>query len=73
MEIENLKMGDLYIVCDKCKGQKNITETFTRGSGLGSRATSYGPCDMCNGIGGHLTDLGKVLKGFIQKVNSHQV
>lgn len=38
MEIENLKMGDLYIVCDKCKGQKNITETFTRGSGLGSQS-----------------------------------
>ncbi len=66
MELNNLKMTDLFVVCDKCNGSKNITVTSPRSAWTG-------PCDKCNGEGGQLTKTGKVLKDFIQQVNNRQI
>lgn len=72
MDLGDLKTSDLFVVCDKCNGSKNITET-QGGTSYGRTSMSFGPCDKCNGAGGHLTEAGRVLKDFIQRVNNHQI
>jgi len=72
MDITSLKLDDLFVVCDKCKGKKEIVQGSS-GPGYATKMISFGPCNKCNGLGGQLTDLGKVLKQFIWMVENRQV
>lgn len=74
MDLASLKLEDLYVVCDKCNGAKNITTNSAHNSNYGTqRISSFGPCDKCNGMGGQLTETGKVLKQFIQMIETKQI
>jgi hypothetical protein len=62
-----LKLEELYIVCSRCKGQKNVTEVqggANGGPGMGATRWS-GPCPDCQGQGGKLTPAGEVLAQFM--------
>jgi hypothetical protein len=71
---EGITLDDFFVTCEKCKGEKNISERSSGSTGFGMHSSiSFGPCDQCNGKGGHLTENGEVLKQFIQMVKNCQV
>lgn len=63
----DLKLENLYIECEKCKGSGEYTETLSEGRMRSSRS---GPCDACGGRGGQLTEAGKVIKRFLGVLKS---
>ena len=65
----NLKMEDLFVTCEKCNGEGNITETTPKSGFPGvSGMKTFGPCKACKGIGGSLTETGNTLVQFLRLI-----
>jgi hypothetical protein len=61
-----IKIEDLFIKCDRCKGRGAINETKTTGANFGVTSESiFGGCPDCNGLGGKLTPSGEALREFM--------
>jgi hypothetical protein len=65
-----LHFDDLVERCERCNGVGHYTEV--RHQSALSRSTYQGPCEVCGGVGGKMTEQGKELERFLQFLRSHR-
>ena len=66
-----LKLSDLFIECDACKGTgqaQSQPRTPLGTPGVGKSNIVDGSCNVCNGKRGKVTEAGQVLIEFKKKV-----
>ena len=64
-----LRFADLVERCERCNGAGRYTEVRSQSALM--RSTYEGPCEVCGGVGGKITDQGRELQKFVQFLQSH--
>jgi len=65
-----IRLEDLFIACDECGGTGEIDERVARerAKAAGVARFEWGTCKKCGGAGGRLTESGRALKQFMDRL-----
>jgi hypothetical protein len=71
MERLSITFEDLFALCPKCHGEGFVKDSPLEGSvemdGTGGQS---GPCAVCGGKGGELTESGMAVKRLMEKIGA---
>lgn len=65
-----LRFSDLVIRCERCKGEGHYKEI--RSQSRMSTTTYEGPCEVCGGVGGEITEQGREFERFMDFLRSRR-
>ena len=71
MQRLNIKFEDLFAICPKCHGEGFVKESPLQAAGEATDTAGHsGPCAVCGGKGGELTDSGMAVKRLMEKIQA---
>jgi DnaJ-class molecular chaperone len=67
----NIKFEDLWAVCSKCHGEGFVVDAPQQSAEEDKPVQAHsGPCAVCGGKGGELTDSGLAIKRLLEKIQA---
>ena len=72
MQRLNIRFEDLFAVCPKCHGEGFVNDLPAQqhADDQTIAAAHCGPCAVCGGKGGELTDSGLAIKRLMEKIQA---